>query len=112
VLSISAAKSRKVDLVAMTLTLLVKKMGYGVLATASRNVTGTQIDLAALNEACTMADFSHLSGAALISEQYVLLARSVIEEMVEHLPNHHEASQEVVDALQQRLTTLLLELAI
>jgi hypothetical protein len=40
-----------------------------------------------------MADFSPLSGAALISEQYVLLARSVIEEMVEHLPNHYEASQ-------------------
>ena len=38
----------------------------------------------------------------------MLLARPVIEEMVEHLPYHHEASKEVMDAIQQRLTTLLL----
>ena len=78
------------------LTLLVMKMGYSVLATASRIVTGAQIDLAALDEACTMAAFSPLSGAALILEQYVLLARSVIEEMMEHLPEPYEASQGVV----------------
>ena len=84
------------------------KMGYSVLATASRIVTGAQIDLAALDEACTMAAFSPLSGAALILEQYVLLARSVIEEMMEHLPEPYEASQGVVGALQQKLTTLLL----
>ena len=108
VLSLSASKGRKVELIATTLTLLVKKMGYGVLAAASRIVTGTQIDLAALNEACTWADYSPMSGAADIEEEYMLLARPVIEEMVDHLPYHHEVSEEVVAALQQRLITLLL----
>ena len=71
-------KGRKVELIATTLTLLVKKMGYGVLATASRSVTGTQIDLPTLNKACTLADYSPMSGAAYIEEEYMLLVRPVI----------------------------------
>ena len=43
-----------------------------------------------------------------MTSQYTLLARPVIKEMVDHLPYHHEVSEEAVAALQQRLTTLLL----
>ena len=111
ILSLSAPAGRKVELVCSTITLTVKRLGMGALAAASRVSTGTKIDLRALDTAIgEWADFRPMAGAEPIVLGYMLLSREAIEGMVDPLPTPYEVTQEVVNSLQQRLSSALLRI--
>ena len=108
ILSLTAVGGAKVEVMTTTITKLVVKMAYTLLAAARRVVTGTLIEITALEEATTLADFRPLSDSALILEHYMILSRAVVEELLEQLPQPYKTSQEVVAALQVKLSTLIL----
>ena len=111
ILSLSALAGRKVELVCSTVTLVVKRMGMGALASASRVSTGNKIDLRALDTAVEeWADFRPMVGAEVIVLGYMLLSLEAIEGMVDPLPHPYEVTREAVNSLQQRLTSALLRI--
>ena len=111
ILSLSAPTGRKVELVCSTVTLVVKRMGMGALASASRVSTGNKIDLRALDTAVEeWADFRPMVGAESIVLGYMLLSREAIEGMVDPLPPPYEVTKEVVNSLQKRLSSALLRI--
>ena len=111
ILSLSAPAGRKVELVCSTITLTVKRLGMGALAAASRVSTGSKIGLRALDTAVgEWADFCPMAGAKPIELEFMLLSKEAIEGMVEPLPTPYEVTQEVVNSLQQRLSSALLRI--
>ena len=111
ILALSAPAGRKVELVCSTITLTVKRLGMGAIAAASRVSTGSKIGLRALDTAVgEWADFCPMAGAKPIELEFMLLSKEAIEGMVDPLPTPYEVTQEVVNSLQQRLSSALLRI--
>ena len=106
-LSLSAVGGAKVEVVVDTVAKVVVKMAFTLLAAASRGVRGNIINAGALEEASSFADFGLLSDTNLELEQYMLLPKAVVEMLLEQLPEHYQASQEVVEALRVKLSVLV-----
>ena len=104
ILSLSAPAGTKVELVASTVTLTIMRLGMGALAAASKTSDGSQISLGAFNAAIEKwVDFSPMAGGEPIQLEFMLLSKVAMTVLLAPIPALFEVTQEVVDALQQRL---------
>jgi hypothetical protein len=107
ILSLTAPKAKKVELISTSITLLVAKMAYSLVYAASRTVA-VEVDVVSLDQARGFADFSSLVGATMITKQHILIARDVVKAMMDEVPLPCVVNGEAINVLQQRLTVLVL----